>query len=1783
MASTETLARLGKKREALDQIVSSRKRKLQELYRVVNHVQLSCTATRGGRTAGPIGRLGWDEDGEKKFLESTDINLLVSPSSRRDSYAVVGLLRDESVLINRGPFDTIRGKAFNANEMLPKPTLVVPDVVREALKSIVPAVQKGDALSTVVTKGEGSAINSENAVPTKPTEGLNVPSTRDTQNRRSLTPKPSAESENITSNLEDSMIHVGKTPVRRVARQKPPSTEETTLRLEGNYSVVSKETIKESKLETQVHRSQNDAKDAVMEDARPTVAKISQEDILLSEEISDSTKPQSALFPTKSTDNVTPPPLQRTTSQKSEQPNLAISTQTSPQDQISRPFPTPTTATEAEHSVRPPASIPEKSISPPSPADSATLDITTDGNAGKVLQDTQDEAGEVEDDLEIGGQVSVKASEIQTESMVTNEHEVLEPKSADEVMGEVEKQLQVETALSKQQEIPKEDQIPSTDDMQHLPEAEGAAAQLSDVPLSEDIEMGDPSAENINTTEQEKAQESTTIPADPCSQIKDTPETTQIDDNEIGSQETSAIQATADAKIESVESAPKQPQEKEHMAPSSEISRENTAVTNIKREEQTPLETLEPANISSFSEHNLSATPAVIPATPHHITHEADVIDGSALAETPMSVDESAGHATSPKFVQQPLTTAALESINTTASTPATRASSRREKRPSITGGLQLAKIVFHGRSTANASSKSDSNPNELSPSAPTPVRVGTRSGSIGTPARMNSRSLEAQRISSLAEIRDQHQSQSRQQSAQHHKSGSEKSKLDVFDYLTAVTASEPLQNSLATSHKTLSTSAFQLLRREKQAIQALTEIQELQKAGKWSLTQPAKAIEPPKQIVHWDYLLMEAKWMSKDFKEDRKWNIVRAKKLADACMAWHQSGPEERKAMCIRTMGDSSSARNSRQVRQMPTPNEHSDDDAMRDDDDDGDENMRDDFVHRLHEVENPGNLFALGADDIIFEILHNSMTDRMLGELPIFEAPKLVDGSGKVREPVFFDGWKNNEPLAPSGLKRTLWETPAEEGPPVKKSRFSYDPEYKLLDSDDEDEENREPIRRVGGTSRGIARSGSPVLQPENTAVALFNPDFQPVLQRLHNAHPFRPPQEMPPATFFEYRAPSQWTAEEDKELVNTVRKYNHNWWLVSQVMQPRSFLQSGADRRSLWECFERWFMLDPQNQELIKGPFFKPVQQRLELASRAPTLAVTTAQQQAANNATAATPGGANATGQSAAGAASAAGATASTPGQPPKRRTSQPMRVERKRSTRTLNMIEQMRKLAKKREVQASKQAQSTSIALKKQQEQSAQAAAAPKSEQYTPLQVSRMKHERELLHRQQAQMAQMAQLQRRQTQNQTSSSTAAPGQPSQAATAGSTTSGTAAASTPTAATPVQSNNNIPVQSRNNLQVPGVQSTPAAAVPTTAQQSLLAAQQQRSLMSASSNAAVQAATQQVNQHLRAQGHTIASNGQNGPTSLTPEQYRMLIQARMQANAIKMQQVQAQAQAQAQAAAAAGHGSPQSVSASANHLHAMQAAAAAARAHNSNSGQAGQVNAGSSGANRGDLISAQQAMMRIKQSFPTIGDEYVHRMIMQHQAQAKQLGKELTYGHISNLIASLASQFQGVGQQQAAAAAQQQQAQLQQAAAVAQQQQQQQQQAAAAQAAAAHHHQQGHSQSPPHPGMVGVAHVGAGGIHHPHPPISRGGASAAAQQMLNQLMISQTRAPSSSPMMGNATPVMSSAGVVSRGSSATPMQRGGSYHTPTPGSAGTSAGAMGQQGSPRIGQSQMPNGGQ
>ncbi|KVH99967.1 HAS subgroup, partial [Cynara cardunculus var. scolymus] len=45
------------------------------------------------------------------------------------------------------------------------------------------------------------------------------------------------------------------------------------------------------------------------------------------------------------------------------------------------------------------------------------------------------------------------------------------------------------------------------------------------------------------------------------------------------------------------------------------------------------------------------------------------------------------------------------------------------------------------------------------------------------------------------------------------------------------------------------------------------------------------KALEPPKEPrrprTHWDHLLEEMVWLSKDFESERKWKLALAKKIA--------------------------------------------------------------------------------------------------------------------------------------------------------------------------------------------------------------------------------------------------------------------------------------------------------------------------------------------------------------------------------------------------------------------------------------------------------------------------------------------------------------------------------------------------------------------------------------------------------------------------------------------------------------------------------------------------------------------------------------------------------------------------------------------------------------------------------------------------------------------------------------------------------------------------------------
>uniref|UniRef100_A0A914CQ86 Uncharacterized protein n=1 Tax=Acrobeloides nanus TaxID=290746 RepID=A0A914CQ86_9BILA len=66
-----------------------------------------------------------------------------------------------------------------------------------------------------------------------------------------------------------------------------------------------------------------------------------------------------------------------------------------------------------------------------------------------------------------------------------------------------------------------------------------------------------------------------------------------------------------------------------------------------------------------------------------------------------------------------------------------------------------------------------------------------------------------------------------------------------------------------------------------------ISRIGELRRQGLWSSTRLPMCIEPAREKTHWDYLLEEVKWMSIDFKQERIFKRVAAKKMTQGIARW--------------------------------------------------------------------------------------------------------------------------------------------------------------------------------------------------------------------------------------------------------------------------------------------------------------------------------------------------------------------------------------------------------------------------------------------------------------------------------------------------------------------------------------------------------------------------------------------------------------------------------------------------------------------------------------------------------------------------------------------------------------------------------------------------------------------------------------------------------------------------------------------------------------------------------
>lgn len=479
------------------------------------------------------------------------------------------------------------------------------------------------------------------------------------------------------------------------------------------------------------------------------------------------------------------------------------------------------------------------------------------------------------------------------------------------------------------------------------------------------------------------------------------------------------------------------------------------------------------------------------------------------------------------------------------------------------------------------------------------------------------------------------------------------------------------LSTLLSTAHKTLSTSNHLVDYKEQMDSRTLKRIYQLQNANRWSLRQPQRSAEPLRPGTHWDVVLDHMKWMRTDFREERKWKIAAAKNCADWCAEYVASDVEQRKLLCIRsrvppvhTAPIDSAPQEFCQSEQADETLSHSHPtpDLIPSTEDDSVSDGFDDVQPDLSNTVAPAAIFSLGSDEFTFQLDKTPAAENLLEELPLYMPVTISPETNlpSFKSPPDTSWCKDLLPVSKYATGKIEFR---DEQPPRKRSRYDYD------DSDDEADTNVSDI------------------PPEQTNVALFQPENRHIRDRIHPGHSFRPPTEypMPSIGFFESRLSSQWTYTEDDELRRLVKEYSFNWSLISSCLSSQSRLMSGPDRRTPWECFERWIGLEGLPADMAKTPYFRAYSARLETAQRNILAAQQAAQQQQQ---------------QQQAQAQAQAQAQGQGQGQQPnnnsvpqaliRRRTTQPVRVDRKRSSRHLALLDGMRKLSKKRETLLQKQ-------------------------------------------------------------------------------------------------------------------------------------------------------------------------------------------------------------------------------------------------------------------------------------------------------------------------------------------------------------------------------------------------------------------------------------------------------------------------------------------------------------
>ncbi|KTW31416.1 hypothetical protein T552_00060 [Pneumocystis carinii B80] len=407
-------------------------------------------------------------------------------------------------------------------------------------------------------------------------------------------------------------------------------------------------------------------------------------------------------------------------------------------------------------------------------------------------------------------------------------------------------------------------------------------------------------------------------------------------------------------------------------------------------------------------------------------------------------------------------------------------------------------------------------------------------------------------------------------------------SNTDLLSWLIQ-TSSMPIYKLIQTSNKIIVTKDWNTAIIETKFIKVLERINKLKENNLWSFRQMIKQKTPSRLKAHWDFMLDEMRWLQADFKEERKWKIVLAKQIANWIMDWHRlktksdicfqpnlskpytSLSKNEKYNVIDCNAPFYFSKNDMDLSEnlVNKDNKNNKNKSFSDTEFEM-KNVSSENIFTLHSsplfiIENAVQLLEIPPDKIVAtfsNILHASNT--VLPDLPVYRPPVPED---------------------------TLYYDPLDEMKIIPLSKYTQS-HIKISNSD----------KFFKKRKREASIDTDDISDKQRILINEFSLSNSPSTTRKKSAYPsqLRPPNiPLNP----ENRKPI-WNPDEDNLLMTYLPKYQFNWEFVAQTLTPSIKWISPAEKKTAWDCFERWAQLDPHASNVIfVGPYAKTAYAKLE----------------------------------------------------------------------------------------------------------------------------------------------------------------------------------------------------------------------------------------------------------------------------------------------------------------------------------------------------------------------------------------------------------------------------------------------------------------------------------------------------------------------------------------------------------------------------------------------------------